>query len=460
MKLTVKTEPVATCEVLLTIEPDPETINSAMRKTAREISRVRPVHGFRPGKAPYGMVERIFGRELILNEALNDIANDLFREAVKEAGIEPFEAGKLEIDSQDPLVLHVNVPLVPEVKLGDYKELHIAPEADVTIGEAQIDQEIESVRRRHATYETVERPAQIGDQLAASNKGVSEGETLFDQSDLSIDLRDEVPPPGFSEALVGAVAGETREFSLAYPDDYEDKNLAGKNVQFTVTVKAVRQVNLPSIDDDLAKMAGDYETLVDLREATARNLKEREENAARAREANAAVEALVSNSSVEYPAAALRNEVDNLLNRRRANVTQIGFAWDRYLAMIGRTEEEIREELRPSAEKSLVQRLVLEKLSQAENLSVEGPELAAAVSNIASSYGERSEQVQQQLMRSNAMLSIYGDILLRKAVERLTAIATGRFEASPTTVEDQPENEDTGADTEDNAQDEQTTETQ
>ena len=104
MKLTVKTESVATREVLLTIEPDPETMNSAMRKTARDISRVRPVPGFRPGKAPYGMVERIFGRELILNEALNDIANDLFSEAVKEAGIEPFEAGKLEIDSQDPVV--------------------------------------------------------------------------------------------------------------------------------------------------------------------------------------------------------------------------------------------------------------------------------------------------------------------------------------------------------------------
>jgi len=171
LKLTVKTEPVATREVLLTIEPDPETVNSAMRKTARDISRVRPVPGFRPGKAPYNMVERIFGRELILTEALNDIANDLFREAVKEAGIEPFQAGKLEIDSQDPVVVHVNVPLVPEVTLGDYKEIHVAPEPEVTISEAQIAQEIETVRKRHATYETVERAAQMGDQLAASSKG-------------------------------------------------------------------------------------------------------------------------------------------------------------------------------------------------------------------------------------------------------------------------------------------------
>jgi trigger factor len=439
LKLTVKTEPVATREVVLTIEPDPETINSAMRKTAREISRVRPVPGFRPGKAPYGMVERIFGRELILNEALNDIANDLYQEAVKEAGIEPLEAGKLEIDSQDPVVLHVNVPLMPEVMLGDYRALHIEPEPDVTIGEAQIAQEIEVVRRRHATYETVERAAQMGDQLAASSKGTSGGETLFDQNDVSIELREEVPPPGFAEALVGAIAGETREFSLTYPDDYQDKSLAGKNVQFTVTAKAVRQVNLPAIDDDLAKMAGDYETVADLREGLAKSLKEREESAARERETNAAVEALVSGSTVDYPAAALTHEVDSLLNRRRASVTQVGFAWDRYLTMVDRTEEEMREELRPAAEKSLVRRLVLEKYAQAENLNVEGAELAAAVNNIASAYGERAEQVQQQLMRSNAMLSIYGDLLLHKATDHLSAIATGRAEKAPADAGDKAE---------------------
>ena len=345
-------------------------------------------------------------------------------------------------------MLHVNVPLVPAVTLGDYKQIHITPEPEVTISEVQIDQEIEALRRRHATNETVERAAHMGDQLAASNKGTSEGETLFDRSDVSIDLNDDAPPPGLAEALVGAIAGETREFSLTYPEGYEDQNLAGKNVQFTVGVKAVRQVNLPPVDDDLAKMAGDYETLAELRESLAKNLKEREENAARGREANAAVDALVGSSSVEYPAAALKNEVDNLLSRRRANVQQIGFAWDRYLAMVGRTEEEIREELRPSAEKSLVQRLVLEKFAQAESISVEGAELAAAVNNIAAAYGERSEQVQQQLMRSNAMLSIYGDVLLRKAVEHLTAVATGRAEAAPVATEEQPEDAEAASSTE------------
>jgi len=428
LKLTVKTEPVATREVLLTIEPDPETMEKAMRKSARDISRMRPVPGFRHGKAPYGMVESIFGRELILNEALNDIASDLYREAVKEAGLEPMEAGQLEIDSQDPVVLHVNVPLLPEVTLGDYKAIHVEPEPDVTISEAQIANEIEAVRRRHATYETVERAAQMGDQLAANSKGTSEGETLFDQKDLSIDLDEQVPPPGFAEALVGALAGETREFSLTYPSDYQDTNLAGKNVHFEVTVKAVRQVNLPAVDDDLAKMAGDYETVSDLREGLAKSLKEREENAARQRETNAAVEALVAGAKVEFPAAALKHELDALINRRRSSVTQVGFAWERYLAMIGRTEEEMREELRPAAEQNLTRRLALEKFAQAENISVEGDELAAAVNNFASMYGDRAEQVQQQVMRSNAMLSIYGDVLVQKAVRHLTALATGREE--------------------------------
>jgi len=187
-------------------------------------------------------------------------------------------------------------------------------------------------------------------------------------------------------------------------------------------------VNLPAVDDDLAKMAGDYETVSDLREGLAKSLKEREENAARQRETNAAVEALVAGAKVEFPAAALKHELDALINRRRSSVTQVGFAWERYLAMIGRTEEEMREELRPAAEQNLTRRLALEKFAQAENISVEGDELAAAVNNFASMYGDRAEQVQQQVMRSNAMLSIYGDVLVQKAVRHLTALATGREE--------------------------------
>jgi len=347
--LKVSTETVATREVTLTIEPDAERVQRAMRDAARHISRYRPVPGFRPGKAPYAMVERIFGRDVILSEALNGMADSLYRDAIREAGIEPYQRGQLEVESQDPLILRLSVPLAPEVKLGNVDELHVEPEPEVSVSEAQIDEEIERLRRAHAEYETVERGAQRGDQVEAAISGTADGEQIIDRPSATIDLDDELQPPGFGEALAGLAAGETRSFSLTYPEDFEDESLAGKKVDFEVTVTTVRKRTLPEVDDDLAKMVGDYDTLGELREALGEQLKARLQNAARLREAEAAIDALVAASQVAFPEAALQQAIDDIIATQRSRLQQIGFTWENYLRMMGKTEQELREEVRPNA---------------------------------------------------------------------------------------------------------------
>ena len=426
----VTTETVATREVMLTIEPDPATVEKAMRKTAREVSRHRPVPGFRPGKAPYGMVERIFGREFILDQAIKDLANDLYRQALEEAKIEPFEQGKMDVASQDPVVLKVTVPLAPVVTLGDYRSLHIEPEPEVAVDEGQVDQQIALERRRHAQYETIERPIQIGDQIVASIKGMTEGESLVDQEEMTVNVEEQLPPPGFAEALVGLMPGETREFALTYPQDYEDSKFAGKNVSFTVSVKTVRKVILPEINDDLAKMVGDYESLVALREGLAVNLKQRLASQAREREDDRALEALVAGAQAEYPAALVQREVDATLERQKTRVQQMGYTWENYLRITGHPEEQLREELRPEAERRAVQQIVLRELAKAESIKVEAQEMREELQGIASAYGDRATEVFQRLSGdTNANLALYGDLLARKAVRKLAAILTGREEA-------------------------------
>ena len=438
--LKVSTEMVATREVTLTIEPDADVIERAMRRAARQISRVRPIAGYRPGRAPYVMVERVFGRDLILEQALNDVASDIYRQAITEAGIEPYEQGQLDIESRDPLVLKARVALTPTVELGDYRALYIDQEPPVTLTEEQIDEQVEIVRRRHAEYEPVERPIAMGDQILASVKGISDGEEVVSQENATIDLSDELMPPGFAEALIGTEPGQERQFSLTYPDDYGDESLAGKNVDFTVTVHVIREVKLPDINDDLAKMAGDYETLEELRQALAQQLQERLEAEAKQRESEAAIEALVANTEVAYPKAALDREVEAVLDRYKSQLRQMGFDFDAYLRMTGQTEQQLREEVRPQAEQQLVRRLVLSEFLRAEDISMSREEMDQEIEGVASSfasvYGDRAEEAMRQFQASGGMVSILSDRLMQKAVEHLRELLTGRLAPESEPVQD------------------------
>ncbi|OGO06902.1 MAG: trigger factor [Chloroflexi bacterium RBG_13_56_8] len=437
----VTTETVGTREVELTIEPDAARMQREMHRAARQASSWRPVPGFRPGKAPYNMVERLVGRDVLLHQAIEQMASDLYREAVTEAKIEPFEQGQMDIASEEPVVLKVKVPLMPIVDLGDYHSLHIDPEPEVVVSEEQINEEIERTRREHAEYEPVQRPLDMGDQIVAVVKEMSADQPIVNQQEMTFEVHDQMQPPGFAEALLGMHAGETRTFSLTYPDDFGNEDLAGKRVDFEVTVNTIRGARLPEVDDDLAKMAGDYETLGELREDLAARLKERLENEARQRESEAALNALIEQAEIEYPPAALDREIDASIENQKTQVQRMGLDYENYLRMMGLTEVELREQARPTAERRLVRRLVVTKFAQVEELSVDETEMAAQIASIMERYGDRAEEIGEQLRDGRVMLSMYGDILGQKAVERLTAMLTGRLEEEEPTAEDSKDGE-------------------
>jgi trigger factor len=442
LQLKVTTETIGPRKVTLTIEPDEETITQGLRRAAREISQMQPVEGFRPGRAPYQLVQRIYGRETVLNEALREIAPRIYGQAVEEAGIEPLEPGEFEVETQDPVVLKMDVSLIPEVELGDYTELEIEAEPEVAITEEQIQEELERVQREHAEYEPVERSVQLGDQIVASVEGISEGELVIDEESASLDVTHEMMPPGFAEALLGMEEGETREFSLTYPEDFENEELAGRHVDFAVTVNTVRQVNLPELDDDLAKMAGDYETLEELRDSLTDNLQRRLEAEARQRESDAAMEALVEVSEIEYPEAAVEREVEGVLRNQRARIEQSGLTFDNYLRMTGQSEQELIEQIRPDAEDRLVRTLVLQEFIRAEDVTVDEEELEEEIDriaeNIADATGQELEEARERLQANGTQFSIRNDLLMQKATDLLVDILTGRH-AEPEAEEEPPE---------------------
>lgn len=435
----VSLETVGTRQVELTVEPDAERMRRAMRQAARRISKMRPVAGFRPGKAPYAMVERIFGRELILNEALGDQAQDIYREAIQEAEIEPFEQGELDIESEDPLVLKIRVPLIPEVTLGDYAELTIEPEPEIAVSDQEIEEELEALQRQQAEYEPVERPIQMSDQVIAALLGTTDDEKVIDQQNATLNVSEEMNPPGFAEAIAGASKDERREFTLTYPEDFATERLAGKTVAFDVTVKEVRQTNLPPIDDELAKAVGEYETLQELRDEIAKAIYEQKESAARSRETRAAVEALVAISTVEYPEAALEQEIEQAINTQRNQLAQMGYSFEAYLQMVNQTEEDLRAQLRPEAEKNLIERLVVGEYARREEIDLTPDEMQNEFRSFAGSmyrlYGERAEEAIRNATMSGALASVYADARVRKAALLLADRMAGRETEAPEPAE-------------------------
>ena len=426
----VSTEAVATREVELTVEPDAERIRRAMRQAARRISKVRPVAGFRPGKAPYELVERMFGRETILNEALNEEGPAIYREAIAEAKLEPYEQALFDLESEEPVVLKMRVPLMPEVTLGDYSELTITPEPEVSVSEAEIDEQIELLQRQHAEHVPVERPIAMGDQVLASVVGHAGEDRVINQESTTLNVSEEMMPPGFAEAILGASEGDTRAFTLSYPEDFDNDDLAGKTVSFEVAVKTVRQTNLPPIDDELAKMVGDYESLAALRERIAEAMTEQKQAEARSKETRAAVEALVGVATVEYPEAALNNEISEAIQRQRNRLARMGFDFERYLQMVNQTEEDLREQVRPDAERSLIERLVLGEYARREDIELGADEAEAEfrafAADIYGTYGERAEEVLRNATASGALAAIYAQGQINKAARILTNRLAGR----------------------------------
>lgn len=302
----ISKEKRGTCEYALNIEIGPERIQEPLRQAAQRLSKYRPLAGFRPGKAPYAMVERTFGKDMIYREMLDKVGNDWYKEALKESQLEPYTQGEMEIAQLEPLTLKVNVPVEPQVTLGDYHRIRVKQKA-VKVTRAEVDEALVQIQDNNAIWQPVEQPVQTGNQVVLDAVGKTEDGKPAEQRDLTLEVSEQMVPAGFGQNLVAMRPGEAKEFHVDYPAEFRDENLAGKRVHFAVTVKAVKQKELPALNDELAKGAGS-ETLSDLRTKIKEELQKRKEETAREDALDKALSALVEGATLEYPAIAVRSE--------------------------------------------------------------------------------------------------------------------------------------------------------
>jgi trigger factor len=426
--LKVNTEKTAPCEYVLNVEIEPERLAQPLRQAARRLSTRRPLSGFRPGKAPYNLVERVYGKELVYDEMLNAMGSELYQEALKEAQIEPYDRAGFEIAQLEPLILKITVPTQPVVTLGDYHTIRVEP-AEAVLTEEEVDEVLSNMQQDRALWVPVERGVEMGDQAVIDAIGTSDDGRDLEQTDLTLEVTENLMPSEFREYLLGIKPGENKEFDIEYPEDFRDADLAGRHVHFNVSVKAVKEKELPALDDELARSMGEYETLDALREDIRAKLLERKEKETRDAAVDAALDALAEQANLEYPAIAVEHELDAIIQSVANRLSQQGFTLEGYLYTTGRSLEQYREELRPDAETRLRRSLVLTQFAQAEGIQVAKADIEREVDQVSAEFGEHADAVKTALSEGEAFRSITNSLFGRKVLDHLLAVATGQVEA-------------------------------
>lgn len=417
----------APLQAVLDIEVEPEELDHFLERAYRRLVQRVSIPGFRPGKAPRSVLERVMGREALLNEALDFLVPEMTGRALQEQQLEASALPDVEVVTLEPLVLRATVPLKPRVEVGDYRSLRI-PREPVEVKEEQVQGVLEELRHRLATWEPVERPLQMGDLATITVRGEVEGKTVLDQQDAQIVLRPDwpLPLPGFTNALEGMARGEIREFALPFPQDYPSPDMRGKNCHFRVLLKEVKAQRLPELDDDFARAVGPgYAGLEDLRRRIEEDLRAQAERQARREHEERVLQEVVSLSRVELPPLLVEREVDHLLRDQAEALQRQQVTMEEYLQQAGKSTEELREELRPRARERLVRTLVLEAVAEREGVTVSPEEVEAEIARLVAGAGPQGEALRRALTTPRGRESVAENLRLHKTVALLAEMASG-----------------------------------
>ena len=416
-------------------EVAPEEVERRIQQAARELGRQMRVPGFRKGKVPPPVVIRRLGREAVLDEALRNALGTWYADAIDGAGIAPVGEPDLDVPSElpaegQPLQFSIEIGVRPAAKLGQYKGLEVG-RREPTVEDAQIDEEIDRLRDRLATLETVERPAQNGDHVVIDYVGSVDGEEFQGGTgrDQLLELGSGRLVPGFEEQLTGASAGDERTVDVTFPEDYGAPELAGQQAQFAVTVSEVKEKRLPEPDDDFASEAAGFDTLSELREDIANRLRHADEHAVEREFEDAVIQAAVAESEVEVPDKLVHARAHELLEDTWAMLARQGISKDAYLRITGRDEEALAHEAEPEAAAQLKREAVLAAIVDAEGIEPTDEQVREAIEPTAERQGTTVDKLFDQLRDNGRLDRLRREVATRQAIELLVA------EAKPITVE-------------------------
>lgn len=417
----VSTDRIEGSQVVLNIEVDAEEMESAIKKAYHRLGAKTTVPGFRKGKAPPEMLERYFGREALVEDAVEHLLPEVYDRAIQEQEVDSIAQPQVDVIQIDPLSFKATVPVRPTIELDDYHQVKFEQET-VVVTEEEEAEALEKIRYMQAPWTPMERRAKSGDLLAIDVEGTVEGEVVINEKEGWYQLSPDLPNalPGFAEQLEGAEKGEERVFTLTLPAEQGESG--GKECSFKVLVNEIKEKKLAEMDDDFAKSLGQgLETLDSVKEKIAADLRSRKEMEAKNNLEEKAIKALVDLARAEFPDIMVQNEIDHLISERERHFGDRHGLED-YLNSLKKTQEEFRNELRPMAERIVLRSLVLQRFAELEGIEVSAADIDAEVENMMQYASD--EGVRRLFDSSSARESLGRNLFIRKAIDRLAEIAT------------------------------------
>ncbi|MCS7251646.1 MAG: trigger factor [Anaerolineae bacterium] len=414
----ITTETLAHRQMMLTIEVDSERVKKAMHKVAQRFAEHYDIPGFRRGKAPYEVVVRTFGHEVIFEEAVEILSQEVYREALDQLGLDPYGPGRLERIDPEPLTFHVIVPLKPEVRLGDYRSLRLPYEPPEPT-EEEVAEVLERLRRDHAIIEPLsEGVAEPGMMVTVALRASdAEGKVVLEDEFSFVFGQEDPPLNGLEEQIIGMKVNETRTFELSQTGDKPQR------LRVEATLTGISRYFLPDLDDALAQTVGDFETLEELRAKIRQDLAAHKRRRYDSEYAERVLETLVDQAEIAFPPQMLEEEIDDLVEDLKNFLRQKGESLESYLKARNQTLEALRAELQPQAERRIRRGLVLYQLAREEGLSV--PE--ETVEHEAQALRQRiqASETAWKDLEPRVSATVRSRLLARRALERLVEIARG-----------------------------------
>ena len=421
--MSVSVEKLEKSMVRLTIEVSAEDFDKAINKVYnRQKSRMN-VPGFRKGKTPRKVLEKMYGASIFYEDAANDVINSSYPDAAKESGediVSDPEINVTQIEAGKPFIYTAEVAVKPPVSLGKYKGVEVEKQV-INVTEEDIDAEIRREQEKNATRnEITDRPVKDGDEIVLDFEGFCDGEAFEGGkgTDYPLTIGSGSFIPGFEEQLVGANIGEDLEVNVTFPENYQAEELKGKDATFKCTVKKITEKVLPELDDEFADEVSEFSTMAEYREDVKKNITERRENTARTVRENQAVEKVIEDAHVEIPEAMLRTQQENIARELEQQVMSQGMNFDDYLKYAQTTREQMVENMKPEAERRIMYRLVMEAVAKAENIVATDEDFDAELQKMADAYKMDVETIKKFFVsRKDSMME---DIAVQKAITFVT----------------------------------------
>ena len=419
--MSVKVEKLEKNMAKLTIEVGADEVEKALQESYQKQKNQIVVPGFRKGKVPRAMIEKMYGPEIFYQDAINIMIPDAYDKAVDECGEDIVSSPEIDVVSikkGEPFVFTAEVALKPPVELGKYKGVSV-DKVDITVSDEDVDKAIEKERENNArNIEVTDRPVKDKDSIILDFEGFVDG-VAFEGGkgeDHPLTIGSGAFIPGFEDQLIGAKIGEECEVKAKFPDDYQAKELASKDAVFKCTVKQIKEKELPALDDEFASEVSEFDTLEEYKADVRKNLEVAREKEAKEEKESKVIEAIVNDAKMDSPEAMITTQQNQMVDEFAQRMTMQGLSMEQYYQFTGASHDRLLEQVRPQAEQRIKARLVLEAIAKAENITATDEEVEEELKTIAEAYQLEVDKVKES-MPEKSLEGIREDIVVKKAAE-------------------------------------------